>query len=196
LVAVFDRPSSPGNLGSIIRSCHALGADGLIVTGPGTDVYNPLTVRASMGSLFALPVVRVASHREVGRWVGDTAAARAREGRGYGRHRPQRIQIVGTSGEAGLPVDAIDLTLPTVLVFGNEAEGLTSGYRDLCDFLVRIPMYGEADSINVACAAAILLYEVDRQRRPRRGRSQFARGRAVVSPTLHVQDPESAADGA
>src|SRR5439155_7599405 len=75
LVAVLDRPSSPGNLGSIIRSCHALGADGLIVTGHGTDIYNPLTVRASMGSLFALPTIRLASHREVGRWVGDVAAA-------------------------------------------------------------------------------------------------------------------------
>jgi TrmH family RNA methyltransferase len=194
LVAVCDRPSSPGNLGSIIRSCHALGADGLIVTGPGTDIYNPLTVRASMGSLFALPTVRLASHRDVGRWVGDTAAARERAGRGRGRSRPQRIQIVGTSGGAGLPVDAIDLTPPTVLVFGNEAEGLTSGYRDLCDFLVRIPMYGEADSINVACAAAILLYEVDRQRRPRRrGRPQPAQGEKPSSLRTPVPQVEGEA---
>ena len=128
-------------------------------------------------------------------FFGPMTAARARGGRGHGRSRPQRIQIVGTSGGAGLPVDAIDLTLPTVLVFGNEAEGLTSGYRDLCDFLVRIPMYGEADSINVACAAAILLYEVDRQRRPRRrGRPQPTRGSAAASP--RSQGAEIAADGA
>jgi TrmH family RNA methyltransferase len=162
LVVVLDRPASPGNLGSIIRSCHALGADGLIVTGHGTDIYNPLTVRASMGSLFALPTVRLASHRDVGRWVGDIAAART------SRQRARRIQIVGATGDATLPVDAVDLTQPTVLVLGNEALGLASGYRELCDVLVRIPMYQEADSINVACAAAILLYEADRQRRPRR----------------------------
>ena len=161
LVAVLDRPASPGNLGSIIRSCHALGADGLIVTGHGTDVYNPLTIRASMGSLFALPTIRLASHREVGRWVGDVAAARPP------RQRLRRIQVVGATGDATLPVDAVDLTQPTVLVLGNEAQGLAAGYRELCDVLVRIPMHRDADSINVACAAAILLYETDRQRRPR-----------------------------
>jgi 23S rRNA (uridine2479-2'-O)-methyltransferase len=169
LVAVFDQPSSPGNLGSIIRSCHALGADGLIVTGHGTDVYNPQTVRASMGSLFALPTVRLASSREVRTWVRDSAAPLSRTG---------TIQIVGATGDATLPVDAVDLTRPTVLVFGNEATGLTSRYRDLCDVLVRIPMHGDADSINVACAAAVLLYEVDRQRRRRPLTGRHAHERA------------------
>jgi TrmH family RNA methyltransferase len=162
LVAVLDRPSSPGNLGSIIRSCFALGANGLIVTGHGTDVYNPLTIRASMGALFALPTIRLPSHREVNRWVGDIAAARPP------RERAKRIQIVGATGDATLPVDAVDLTQPTVLVLGNETEGLSAGYREMCNVLVRIPMHRGADSINVACAAAILLYETDRQRRPRR----------------------------
>ena len=162
LVAVLDRPSSPGNLGSIVRSCHALGADGLIVTGHGTDIFNPQTIRASMGALFALPAVRLAAPRDVGRWVGGVAAARPP------RERTRRIQIVGAAGDATLPVDAVDLTLPTVLVLGNEAEGLSAGYRELCDVLVRIPMHRQADSINVACAAAVLLYETDRQRRPRR----------------------------
>ena len=161
LVVVLDRPSSPGNLGSVIRSCHAFGADGLIVTGHGTDIYNPLTVRASMGSLFEVSAVRLRSHREVARWVGDVAH---RGGRGASA---QRMQIVGASADATLPVDAVDLTEPTVLVFGNEGEGLSAGYRGLCDVVVRIPMRREADSINVACAAAVVLYEVDRQRRAR-----------------------------
>ncbi len=161
LVAVLDRPSSPGNLGSIIRSCRALGADGLIVTGHGTDLYNPLTIRASMGALFALPTIRLPSHHEVSRWVGEIAAARPP------RERTKRIQIVGATGDATLPVDAVDLIQPTVLVLGNEAEGLSAGYRELCDVLVRIPMHRGADSINVACAAAVLLYETDRQRRRR-----------------------------
>lgn len=176
LVAVFDRPASPGNLGSIIRSCHALGADGLIVTGPGTDIYHPVTVRASMGSLFALPTVRLASHHEVGRWVGDLATTLGPDDRG----RP--IQIVGTSGGAALPAAAADLTQPTVLVLGNEAEGLTPAYRELCDLLVRVPMHGEADSINVACAAAVVLYEVDRQRRLRPQRNAHTERRRRWRP--------------
>jgi 23S rRNA (uridine2479-2'-O)-methyltransferase len=169
LVAAFGRPSSPGNLGSVIRSCHALGADGLIVTGHGTDVYNPQTVRASMGSLFALPTVRLASAVEVRAWVRNAAAPASRTG---------SIQIVGTAGEAALPVDAVDLSQPTLLVFGNEATGLTGEYRELCDVLVRIPMHGGADSINVACAAAVLLYEADRQRRRRPLTGRGAHGEA------------------
>jgi TrmH family RNA methyltransferase len=153
LVVVFDRPTSPGNLGAIIRSCDALHADGLVITGHGADLYDPQTVRASMGSLFVLPTVRLASHREVGAWLAAAGAGRG------------RLQIVGGSGEATLAVDAADLTGPTVLVLGNETLGLSSGYRELCDVLVGIPMYGMADSLNVACAASILLYEADRQRR-------------------------------
>ncbi|HET7767761.1 MAG TPA: TrmH family RNA methyltransferase [Chloroflexota bacterium] len=159
LVAVVDRPSSPGNLGSIIRSSHAFGVDGVIVTGPGTDVYHPLTVRASMGSLFALPVVRLESHREVGRWIERLAAARSGPGRGA------RLQLVGAGAGASIPFTSVDLTRPAALVFGNEAKGLARGYRDMCDVVAAIPMERGADSVNVACAAAIALYETQRQRR-------------------------------
>ena len=159
LVAVVDRPSSPENLGSIIRSSHAFGVDGVIVTGPGTDVYHPLTVRASMGSLFALPVVRLASHREVRQWIERLAAARSRQG------RDARLQLIGTGADASIPVTGVDLTRPTALVFGNEARGLARGYRDMCDVVAGIPMERGADSVNVACAAAIALSETQRQRR-------------------------------
>jgi 23S rRNA (uridine2479-2'-O)-methyltransferase len=156
LVAVFDRPVYPGNLGQIVRAADALGADGLLVTGHGADLYDPQTVRASMGSLFALPVVRLPSHREAGRWVAEVGAAP--EG-------PGRLQLVGGSVDAPLALDEVDLTRPTVLVFGNETAGLSRGYRDLCDVLARIPMHGAADSLNVASAASIMLYEASRQRR-------------------------------
>lgn len=156
LVAVFDRPVSPGNLGSIIRSCDALAADGLIITGHGTDVYDPQTIRASMGSLFAVPVVRLPSHQPLRRWAENAAA------------RLGRLQVVGASGEGATPVDEIDFTVPTILVFGNETRGLSAGYREMCDVLTRIPMYGTADSLNVACAASIVLYEATRQRRTKR----------------------------
>ena len=75
------------------------------------------------------------------------------------------MQLVGTGADAAAPLSNVDLTRPTVLVFGNEAKGLARGYCDMCDALVRIPMEGGVDSINVACAAAIVLYEAQRQRR-------------------------------
>jgi TrmH family RNA methyltransferase len=153
LLMAFDRPVSPGNLGSIIRSCDALGAGGLIVTGHGADVYDPQTVRASMGSLFSLPVARLPSAEAVRRWADSLAATHG------------RLQIVGGSGDAERTLDEVDLTGPMVLVAGNETQGLSLAYRQVCDLLVRIPMQGAADSLNVAVAASIMLYEATRQRR-------------------------------
>ena len=157
LVSVFDRPVSPGNLGTIVRSCDALGAHGLIVTGHGADVYDPQTIRASQGSLFALPVVRLASHAEVAQWVEMQRSAGL------------ALRVVGASGDAGIATEDADLSGPLVLVLGNETRGLSRSYRDLCDQLVRIPMSGTADSLNVASAASILLYEASRQRRSKGG---------------------------
>jgi len=154
LALVFDRPVSPGNLGQIVRSADALGADGLLVTGHGADLYDPQAVRASRGSLFALPAVRLASPRDVAAW--QAGAPRAAGG---------RLQLVGGSGAAATALDEVDLRRPTLLVLGNETHGLSRAYRDLCDVLVRIPMSGAADSLNVASAASIMLYEAGRQRR-------------------------------
>lgn len=188
LVAVVDRPSSPGNLGSIIRSSHALGADGVVVTGVGTDIYHPLSVRASMGSLFALPTVRLESPVELASWVRGLAPARGRPGRQRGP--TSRLRIVGASSASGRPADSVDLTLPTALVFGNEADGLSPEYRALCDTLVRIPMHAGVDSINLACAAAILLYEADRQRRAkaRMPPRDWSRPRRDRGPRIDKED--------
>jgi 23S rRNA (uridine2479-2'-O)-methyltransferase len=120
-----------------------------------------------MGSLFALPTVRLPSHVEVGQWVRALELPPAPGPTGASHRDRGAVQIVGTSGRAARAVDAVDLTGPTVLVLGNEAEGLTPGYQDLCDLLVGVPMQAGADSVNVACAAAIVLYEADRQRRSR-----------------------------
>lgn len=153
LVVVFDRPASPGNLGTLIRSCDALGAHGLVITGHAADVYSPECVSASTGSLFSLPVVRLPSHQELLPWFETLQA-------GIGH-----FQVVGTSAKADVDLAAHDFTLPTVLVVGNETWGLSAAYKDLCDVMARIPIGGSATSLNVACAASILLYEVDRQRR-------------------------------
>jgi 23S rRNA (uridine2479-2'-O)-methyltransferase len=152
LGVVLDRPASPGNLGSIIRSADAFGACGVIVAGHAADVYDPRTVRASTGSLFALPVVRCPSHREVAAWV---TAQRA-------RGRP--VMLAGTDERAGLDVFDFDFTRPTLLLVGNEATGLSSAWRQLCDHAVRIPMTGAASSLNAANATTAVLYEIARQR--------------------------------
>lgn len=152
LAVVFDRPSNRGNLGTIIRSCDALGAHGLIMTGHAVDLYDPETIRATMGSFFHVPSVRMDSPQQVEDWVS----------RMRGEH--PGLQVVGTSAKGSRNVQEADLTKPTVLLIGNETEGLSFKYKEMCDLLVKIPMVGSASSLNVASAASILLYEVSRQR--------------------------------
>lgn len=152
LVVVFDRPASPGNLGTLIRSCDAFGADGLIITGHACDLYDPETIRASTGSLFALPAVRLPSHAELLPWLGQLRSARP------------GLQVVATDEYGESEAAAHDFTRPTVLLLGNETWGLSAAYRQLADATVRIPIGGEASSLNVAVAGSILLYEARRQR--------------------------------
>ena len=152
LGVVLDRPASPGNIGSIIRSADAFGAHGVIVTGHAADVYDPRSVRASTGSLFAVPVVRCASHREVAGWLA------ARRARGW------PVVLAGADEQGDRAVFDADFTGPTLLVVGNEGTGLSGGWRELCDRLVSIPMTGAASSLNAANAATAILYEIARQR--------------------------------
>jgi 23S rRNA (uridine2479-2'-O)-methyltransferase len=152
LVVVFDRPATPGNIGTLVRSADAFGAAGVIVTGHAADPYDPKAVRASTGSLFAVPVVRAASHREVLDWVASRRA----------KGIPARI--VGTDERGAVDVADQDLTGPTLVVVGNETHGLSAGWRQACDHLVRIPMTGAASSLNAAAAATVVLYEAARQR--------------------------------
>lgn len=152
-IVIFDRPSSPGNLGTLIRSCDAFQVDGVILTGHGVDVYDPETIRATTGSFFAVPVVRVPSPRDLSSWLEAL------------RLTAPGLCVVGSSEKGTLDVSAHDFTRPTVLVVGNETWGMSSFYQEVCDVIVRIPMYGSATSLNVACAATVILYEMDRQRR-------------------------------
>lgn len=152
LVVIFDRPSSPGNLGTIIRSCDALGADGLIITGHSVDVYDPETISATTGSLFSLPIVRVQAQKDLEGWIETL------------REKYPTLQVVATDEKGSETIYEHDFKIPTVLLAGNEKWGLSAAYKELADSMVNIPMQGSASSLNVAVATSIVLSEVNRQR--------------------------------
>jgi TrmH family RNA methyltransferase len=166
LVAVADRPASPGNLGTLIRSCDAFGVHGLIVSGHAADLYDPTTVSASRGSLFAVSVVRVGSPAQVSAWV-----ARVRQALGA-----CTVACADETATIALDDDDLDLTQPTVAIFGNEAHGLSRAYVQMCDARLAIPMTGAATSLNVGVAASVVFYEALRQRRRAQRSSSGPRG--------------------
>lgn len=145
LVAVLDEVRDPGNAGTIIRVADAAGADAVILTGTSVDVYNPKAVRATTGSLFHVPVV-------VGVLLEPTLE-RLRKG-------GARVLAADVSGDDLLSVRSDgDLSGPTAWLFGNEARGLTPEQLALADRAVIVPIYGHAESLNLATAAAVCLYE-------------------------------------
>lgn len=153
LIVVFDRPSSHGNLGTLIRSCEALKVDGLIITGHAVDLFDPKTIRSSMGTFFALPIIRLQSHNELIHWFSNI------------KELFPDFKIIGSTSKSDILIDEVDLTNPMALLIGNETYGLSNNYKEISDSLVRIPMYGKITSFNVACASSIMLYEIDKQRR-------------------------------
>jgi TrmH family RNA methyltransferase len=147
-VALLSSVRDPGNAGTVLRSADAAGADGVVFSSESVDVYNPKAVRASAGSLFHLPVVRDVETPET--------IAQLRDG---GR----RIFAMDASGEADL--FELDLADPAAFVFGNEAWGLPREVARLADATVRVPIVGRAESLNLAAAASVCLFEWTRQQR-------------------------------
>ncbi len=152
LVLILDRPSSPGNIGSIIRSADALGVDGVIVFGHAADLYSPEALTASMGSLFTLPTVRVEQGATLFRWLTECKLLFP------------TIRLVGADERGDMVLAGCDLTQPTIFIIGNEADGISTALQSACDIKTRIPMTGFASSLNAACATSICLYEAVRQR--------------------------------
>lgn len=154
ILMIFDRPTNKGNLGTIIRSCDALGVQGLIITGHSVDLYDPEVIRASTGSFFKLPVIRMPSFSEISHYVENL------------KTQYPALQVVGTSEKGNLTIDSFNFCRPVIILMGNETDGLSWNFEQMSDNLVRIPMSNEtsASSLNVACAASIFLYEVLRQR--------------------------------
>lgn len=146
LLVVAEGIEKPGNLGSIFRSADAAGADAVLVPDPVTDPFNPNTVRASIGTLFTVPVVCLDSSAALS-WLQE-----------------RRIRIVAASPMATRTFTEIDLSGPVAVVVGSEQLGLSSTWLNVADETVRIPMFGQADSLNVANATTLFLYEAVRQR--------------------------------
>ena len=146
LAVVVEAVEKPGNLGAILRTADAVGAGAVIAADPRTDVYNPNAIRASLGTIFSMPLA-VASATQTLDWLvqhGLTPIA-------------ARVEAAETYLET-------DLGGPIAIVLGSEAEGLSRTWNDPRVRSVRIPMLGAADSLNVSVAAAVLLFEARRQR--------------------------------
>lgn len=135
---------SLGNLGTLIRTSAATGAGGFIFIGDQIDPFDPGVVRATMGAFFKQTIARV-RFEQFHKWI-----------------KSHQLQVVGASPDGSVDYDKIRYTPPTVLLLGNERKGLTSDERQLCQKLVRIPMTEGTDSLNVAVAGSLLLYEVFR----------------------------------
>jgi len=150
---------NPGNLGTIIRTANAAGAAGMVLVGQTTDPYDPAAVRASMGALFTLPVAHAATPAEFFGWAAAAG-----------------VTVVTTSARAGQIFWDASYPRPLALLLGAEGAGLPSEVLARGDRQVQIPMSGTAESLNLAVAAGLLLYEVNRQARGAIGTGSLASG--------------------
>ncbi len=146
LVAIVEGVEKPGNLGAVLHSADGAGVSAVIVADGGSDLYNPNVIRASMGTVFTLPVC-VASNAETLAWL-----------------RKRKLAIFAARVDGSIEYTACDFTAPCAIVLGSESEGLTDAWRGDDIQPIRLPMHGVADSLNLSTAAAVLFYEARRQR--------------------------------
>lgn len=148
LVVGIDAVQDPGNLGAIIRTAEAAGATGILILRGSVDPFAPKTLRAAMGSAFRLPI------------ISDLEPASLLEA-----VRDYSLQLVATGAAGSLSYTDYDWRQPTLLLFGNEGNGICHELMEECDRQIRIPLCPPVESLNVAAAAAVLLFEGARQRR-------------------------------
>ena len=146
LIVVLESVEKPGNLGAVLRSADAAGADAVIVCDPLTDLYNPNLIRSAVGALFTVPCVACSTEECISFF------------------KEKGIQILTAQLQDSKLYYDTPMTGPTAIVMGTEATGLTNQWREAADAHIRIPMLGQLDSLNVSVSAAILLYEAVRQR--------------------------------
>jgi len=154
VIALFDRPSNKGNLGTMLRSCDAFGVEKLIITGHSVDIYEPDVIGASMGSFFKVPFIKLTDNSGIVEYMADLK-----------REYPL-LKIIATVSRGGTAIYDIDMTRPVLFLIGNEAEGLSRLYLEISDVHATIPMneQSSASSFNVSCAATVMFYEAIKQR--------------------------------
>lgn len=149
-ILIVEDVEKPGNLGAILRTADAAGVNAVIICSGarsrGTDFHNPNVIRASLGTLFTVPVIEMPAAQAIA-WL-----------------RKQKIRLLAATPVASLCYTQADMTVPVAVVVGSEAQGLSEEWLTVADDRVAIPMYGAADSLNLAVSSALLLYEVVRQR--------------------------------
>ena len=146
LIVVLESVEKPGNLGAVLRSADAAGADAVLICDPLTDLYNPNLIRSSIGAVFTVPTVAVSSEEAIGFL------------------KTHGIQILTAQLQDSSLYYDVDMHRGTALVMGTESIGLTPVWRQAADTHIRIPMLGRLDSLNVSVSASILLFEAVRQR--------------------------------
>ena len=146
IVAVLEAVEKPGNVGAVIRSADAAGIDAVLVADPASDLFNPNTIRASLGAVFTLPTAQGASN-ETAAWL-----------------RQNGFQILAARVDGAIDYAEVDYDGRVAIVLGSEAHGLSEQWRDKRDTAISLPMRGNVDSLNVSATAAILFYEAQRQR--------------------------------
>jgi RNA methyltransferase, TrmH family len=146
LITVIEGVEKPGNIGAILRSADGAGVDAVIMAKPGTDLFNPNVIRASLGTVFAVPVA-VASSGEVLAWLTERA-----------------FRILAARVQASVDYTQADYRGSVAIALGSEARGLSDPWAELAARSVHVPMLGVADSLNVSATAAVLFYEALRQR--------------------------------
>lgn len=151
-VLVFDRPSDHGNFGSILRSANSFNVDAVFVIGHGIDWHDPKVIRSSLGSVFHTQIVPVPSMNDFSLWIAD-------------QKKRNGIVLVGTDSTGTVSLPDNPLSRPIALVLGNEAKGMSVAIKDLCDYIVSIPISGAVNSLNVSCAGSIFLWDVYRNSR-------------------------------
>jgi TrmH family RNA methyltransferase len=149
-ILLFDRPSDMGNLGSVIRSFNSFGGDALFILGHGVDPWDPKVIRASLGSVFFTPVLLLRSNGELDGFISD-------------QKRLNTLRVWGTDSGGGIPLSQAALERPLLLVIGNEAKGMSVALKQICDGIISIPLVGNVNSLNAACAASVCMWELYRR---------------------------------
>ena len=146
-IIVFDRPSDYGNLGSIIRSANAFNVDGIFIIGHGVDIYDPKVIRASLGSIFFTKIVTIESMQILLEYIKK-------------QKNENNMEIIGTDSTGTISAIDYKMKRPVMIIIGNEAKGISIKLKEICDKIIKIPMNGNVNSLNVSCAASIMMWEI------------------------------------